>query len=48
MSGGEQDVLTRWRHLLCFTHKPGACRYWKRRHQRRLRQRARREVREFN
>lgn len=43
-SGGEQDVVTRWRRLLCWTQKAGACAYWKRRIRRRERHRAKQEL----
>lgn len=28
-NGWEEDVHTRWRHLMCLTQKPGVCAYAK-------------------
>jgi hypothetical protein len=38
-SGDEQDVITRWRRVYCWTHRAGACHRVKRQLNRRARRR---------
>lgn len=40
--GGEEDVFSGWRRVLCYTSRPGVCREMKRSYNRRLRKLARR------
>jgi len=42
--GGEQDVLTGWRRVYCWTQRAGACAWWKRRNRRRQRHRMNKEM----
>ncbi len=44
--GGEEDVLTCWRHWLCWCQRSGATSYWKRRNRRRMRRRGKEECNE--
>ena len=44
--GGEWDVTTKWRKLLVCAGRPGWCRYYKRKINRRARRLAKQEIRE--
>ncbi len=43
--GGEFDVLTGWRRMLCWTQKAGACAFFKRKNRRRQRRKMNEEMR---
>lgn len=45
-SGADQDVFTKWRDLLCYTHRPGVCKGVKRSFNQRSRAQAKRTIRE--
>ena len=42
--GAEHDVFSRWRKLLCYTQRPGVCKFIKRQYNRRLRKVHKQEV----
>jgi len=48
VNADEQDAYTKWRHILCYTHKAGVIKAIKRRTHRRERREARRHVSQFN
>jgi len=43
---GEQDTLTPWHRVLCWTHRAGARTWWKRNHRRRERRQGKKISRE--
>lgn len=45
LKGGlEYDVLTGWRKYLCYTGKPGICKYVKNKYNRRMRQHGKKRI----